>query len=154
MFTNENPYYTNLRFRVDFLPFGLEMDGIWVAGFSEVSGLAVETELEEYQEGGVNHFVHKLPKRSKFPNLVFKRGFVRSNELWRWYEDFHFGPPEKRKRKQGAIILMDANGNDVGAWAFEGAYPVKWVGPEFRATHGEVAVETLEIVHHGLKSYF
>ena len=50
--------------------FLLEIKGLIVGGFSEVSGLQVEVETEDYQEGGVNGFVRKFPKSTKYPNLV------------------------------------------------------------------------------------
>ena len=39
--------YRGFRFR-------MEIDGIAVAHFSEVSGIQAETETEPYEEGGVN----------------------------------------------------------------------------------------------------
>ena len=41
--------------------FAVEIEGLLVGGFTEVSGLESEIEVEEYREGGVNGFVHKLP---------------------------------------------------------------------------------------------
>ena len=46
--------------------FAVEIEGLLVGGFTEVSGLESEVEVEEYREGGVNGFVHKLPVRTKF----------------------------------------------------------------------------------------
>jgi phage tail-like protein len=45
------------------------------------------------------------------------------------------------------ILLLDGAGEETWRWEFEGAYPVRWVGPELRAGTAEVAVETLELVH-------
>lgn len=50
--------YLNFRFLV-------EIHGLIVGGFSEVSGLQSETDIEEIREGGVNDYVHKLPKITK-----------------------------------------------------------------------------------------
>ena len=41
--------------------FKLELGGIISGGFSEVSGLSVETEVESRKEGGENNFEYKLP---------------------------------------------------------------------------------------------
>src|SRR5437660_10300465 len=54
------------------------------AVFSEVSGLQVEMQTTDYEEGGENNFVHKLPGRLKVGNVTLKRGLVRSNEFLRW----------------------------------------------------------------------
>ena len=45
--------------------FELQVEGLVIGNFSEVSGLGAEIDIEEYREGGVNDFVHKLPKNTK-----------------------------------------------------------------------------------------
>jgi len=129
--------------------FLVEIDGLIVAGFSEVGGLNVDVETEEYREGGVNDFVHKMPKVAKTPNLVLKRGMTLSPVLWKWHSDVVNG---KFKRKDGRIILFDTMGLPGWFWTFEDAYPVKWSGPDFKADSSAVAVETVELVHNGIRS--
>ena len=43
--------------------FLVELDGLVTGGFMEVSGLESELELESYQEGGQNDYVHQFPTR-------------------------------------------------------------------------------------------
>jgi phage tail-like protein len=140
MATAKNPY-VNFRFLV-------EIQGFVVGGFSEVSGLQAETEVETIEEGGVNDYVHKIPKRTKYPNLVLKRGLADSDVLWNWYKCVVNG---KITRTSGAIILLDLEGNQKWRWNFKEAYPVKWVGPELKADSSTIAVETLELAHNGLE---
>jgi phage tail-like protein len=126
----------------------VEIDNLIVGGFSEVSGLQTETETEEYREGGVNEYVHKLPKVTKHPNITLKRGITDSDALWSWHQDVING---KIERKKGRIVLLDSEGNEKWHWTFEKAYPVKWTGPDFKADSNAVAFETLELVHTGIK---
>ena len=128
--------------------FQVEIQGVIVAGFSEVSGLQMETETHDFREGGVNDYLHKLPKGSRQSNITLKRGITDSDTLWKWHQDVVNG---KIERKSGRIILMDFQNNEKWHWAFEEAYPVKWVGPEFRATTDAIAIETMELVHKGIK---
>lgn len=128
--------------------FRIEIDGITAARFSEVSGLQVETETEPYEEGGVNDFVHQLPKRTKYQHITLKRGITDIDEMWKWHQEVVSG---RFKRKNGSIILVDAKGEDKWRWNFVNAYPVKWAGPDFKADSGAVAFETVELVHHGIK---
>jgi phage tail-like protein len=44
------------------------------AGFSECTGLEATLQVEEYNEGGENRFVHKFPTRMTYSNIVLKRG--------------------------------------------------------------------------------
>jgi phage tail-like protein len=131
--------------------FKIEIDGILEGSFNEVSGLQIETEFEEYSEGGLNEYIHRFPKKTKYPPLVFKRGILQSNELWLWYEGFNSG---KIKRKSGAIILNHYDGSVLGRWNFEEAYPIKWIGPQLSASKSDIAIETLEIIHNGIKAVF
>lgn len=131
--------------------FWVELEGLLVGGFSEVSGLQSETEVEEYNEGGVNDYVHVFPKRTKAPPLVLKRGLTRSPELWEWYEEVVAG---RIRRKNGSVILLNHAGQEVCRWNFFEAYPVKWSGPLLNALSNEIAIETLEILHNGLKTIF
>ena len=128
--------------------FQVEIQGLIVGGFSEVSGLQLETKTHDFREGGVNDHLHKLPKGTEQSNLTLKRGITDSDILWKWYQDVVDG---KVKRKSGRIILMDFEGNEKWHWTFEDAYPVKWVGPDFKANSNAAAVETLELVHKGIK---
>jgi phage tail-like protein len=131
--------------------FWVELDDIFVAGFSEVSGLEAETEVEEYREGGVNGYVHKLPKGVRFPNLVLRKGMTQSPALWNWYEGTIDGTIE---RKTGAIVLQAADGTEFGRWSFFDAYPVRWSGPTLDANRSDVAFEQIEIAHSGLYGDF
>jgi len=129
--------------------FRVEIGGITTAHVSEVTGLQIETETEPYEEGGVNDFVHQLPKRTKYQHITLKRGITDRDELWRWYQEVVSG---KFKRENGAIILMDiSRDKEKWRWNFEGAYPVKWTGPDFKADSNTVAFETAELVHNGIK---
>ncbi len=128
--------------------FLLEIDGVVNGGFSEVSGLQVEVETEDYLEGGINEFVHKLSKGVKHSNIILKRGITDSDILWKWHQDIVNG---KIKRKTIRIIILDNEGQEKLHWEFKEAYPVKWMGPEFKADSSNVAVETIELVHKGIQ---
>ncbi|MCG8364050.1 MAG: phage tail protein [Pseudanabaenales cyanobacterium] len=127
--------------------FLVEIRSLVVGRFSEVSGLQAETETEDYQEGGRNDFVHKLPKVTKYPNLVLKRGITDSTDLWQWHQNVITG---RIQRQNGSVILLDYTGSEKWRWNFTNAYPVKWVGPELKGDSNTVAVETLELSHNGL----
>lgn len=129
--------------------FVVEIDGLLVGGFTHVSGLEVETEEEEYNEGGLNEYSHHLPVRTKYSRLILRRGFASSKELWDWHAQVASGTI---KRKNGSIILLDGRGHEICRWNFFDAYPVKWTGPELDSESSRIAIETLEIVHNGIKA--
>jgi phage tail-like protein len=128
--------------------FEVRLNDLPVAGFSECSGIQLETEVHDYPEGGLNTHVHKFPTRTKQTNITLKRGIV-DKALWDWYYQLTQGEVQFR---DGSILVHDPSGSQVEMrWEFERAFPCKWLGPELNATQNNVAVETLELCHHGLK---
>ena len=136
---NPNPYLNS--------SFLVEIEDLIVGGFSEVTGLQVETDIEEIKEGGVNDYSHKLPKGNKQNNLTFKRGITNSNTLWKWHQDVVNGIIE---RKSGAILLLDFQEDKEIRWNFKEAYPIKWIGPNLNSKETNIAIETFELVHNGI----
>lgn len=128
--------------------FRLEIGGITIAQVSEVTGLSLETAADPCEEGGVNTFVHQLPKKTTYQPITLKRGITGGGELWQWYNDVKSGTFE---RKNGAIILMDVTGKDLWRWNFIEAFPVKWIGPDFKADSNSIAFESVTLVHHGIR---
>ena len=137
---NNDPY-GSFRFRA-------EIDSLQVSGFSEVTGLAFESEVETFHEGGVNTHECQLAGHTKFPaNITLKRGLA-DVELWAWYQKVMSGRIE---RKRVTITLLDYAGEEKWQWVFREACPVKWTGPELKADTAAVAFESIELVHRGLE---
>lgn len=128
--------------------FLIEIQGLIVAGFSEVSGLQAETEVEDVKEGGVNDHIHRLAKISRYPNLVLKRGIADNDALWKWHQDVIEG---KVERRDVYVVLLSSDGDEKWRWHFSGAYPVKWNGPEMKADANAIAMESVELAHNGIK---
>jgi phage tail-like protein len=131
--------------------FRLAITGLPLVSFSECSGLGGEVGVEEYLEGGENRFAHRLPTRGSSPNLVLSRGVASSNALWLWYAEYLVsGRVVPRDGQVELLSLIDGELSPVRVWWFRRGYPVKVAGPELNASSSEVAIETLEIAHHGL----
>jgi len=138
--STRNDPYTGFRFLI-------EVEGLLVGGFAEVSGLQAEIETEEYWEGG-NHNVHTLPKGTKYSRLVLKRGVTDADTLWKWHTRIRDGHVE---RHTVHIILLDEDSSRKWDWRCVDAYPVKWSGPDFRADSDSIAIESLELAHNGIR---
>lgn len=136
--------------------FLVEVDGNPIGRFTEASGLEVEVEVETYEEGGQNGFVHKFPGRMTWPNLVLKRGVTESDNLMTWLNkssgEGFTGAQNKLTRSTMAVTLISAGGTRLRSWNFEGAFPIKWNGPSFATSSDDLPEEELEIAHHGFKS--
>ena len=133
--------------------FHVEIGDIKEAAFSDCSSMEMATDVFEYQEGGLNEYSHKLPGRVKLSNVTLKRGFATSNELYNWYlemeQDLLTG--NSITRRQVTITLYSTvTQEETMRWTLNDAFPVKWVGPTFKAGEAAVAIESLEFAHHGI----
>lgn len=150
--TNRNPNKSLAKSAADpvaELRFRVKVGSITIGRFRECTGIAVEVETKDYMEGGNNDWVHKLPTRIKYPNVVLKRGVTHETALLDWFNSCHTDYPGNFQEL--TIELMSPSGQPVSAWSFMDAYPVKWTGPNLNATSNQIATETLEMVHKGFK---
>jgi phage tail-like protein len=132
---------TAFRFTVTF-------DDLPPGGFSDCTGLSLETEVLEYLEGGLNTHTWRLPGRTKQTNVTLKRGIV-SKVLWDWHQAIANGDFRSR---DCTIRVQDPSGSDdLIEFTLVDAFPVKWIGPELSAGANTLAIETLELAHQGLK---
>jgi phage tail-like protein len=142
--------------RITAATFLVEVDGVEIGRFMEISGLEVTVETDTIAEGGQNSYAHKVPKGMTWPNITLKRGVTQGNGLFDWLnkasgEQFAANG-NKLTRNTAAITLIGPGGDRLRAWEFDGAFPVKWSGPNFSVSAAEAAVESLEITHHGFRS--
>jgi len=113
--------------------------------FQSVSGLSVEYEYEDYKEGGENRFVHKLPVRTKYADLVLKRGMLTDSEVIKWclaaFRDREFKPSDID------VILMNEKGEPLRTWNITRAIPKKWSVSDLNANENALVIETLELTY-------
>jgi phage tail-like protein len=125
-------------------------------GFQECSGLEVEMDVQEYQEGGRNDGMIRRVGRAKYPNLVLKRGMFYpghgqvNRDLWNWLQDVVAGV-RPVARYDGIIEVMSVGEAVAATWVFQRGLPAKIKGPELNAKTGEIAIEELTIAHEGLR---
>ena len=138
--TRKDPF-RGFNFRVD-------IDGIGSGSFSEVSGLTADGDAVDYREGtdAINN-VRKLQGLRKFSMIVMKRGYIKDDELWRWYTRIYNGQDDRRN---GSVVLYNEQRKPVMRWLFENAWINKIEGPSLKASGNEVAIESMELCHEGL----
>jgi phage tail-like protein len=118
--------------------------------FQSVSGLSVDLETEEIAEGGENRFKHKMPVRTKYPNLVLKRGLLIDSGVIEWcrkaLENFDFTPTDI------VVKLLNEEHEPILSWNIVNAYPVKWDVGDFNAEENKLVIETLELTYNYFKA--
>ena len=114
--------------------------------FQTVSGLSVEYDMEEFKEGGENRFTHKLPVRTKYTDMVLKRGMLTDSEVITWFldalRDRKFVPADLN------VILMNEKSEPLRTWKVAHAIPKKWLVSDLNANENAVVIETLELTYH------
>lgn len=148
-------YYppVGFHFRVKFIN---EQTNATDTYFQSVSGLSVQIQTETWKEGGENRFEHTLPVRTKFSDLVLKRGLFRPGESdWTdWFKDtIELMSASSDERKQSRftrtrdllIELLNEKHEPLARWTVAHAWPKNWKINDLNAERGEVLIESLEL---------
>ena len=126
--------------------FSVVIDGQDLGAFTGCQGLSFQVEVETREEGGNNGFVHQLPGRISYTNVRLTRAVNRdSAKISRWFAAMTV----PIKRTQAEIRAMASDGTVIASWSLQGVIPVKWDGPSMGLDSPAVAIETLELAHHG-----
>jgi phage tail-like protein len=133
-----------------------EREALGDGAFQECSGLEIETDVQQYLEGGRNDGVIQRIGRAKYTNIVLKRGMFFGDDssvnrdLWRWLQDVVSGT-RPVARYDGIIEVKSPAGDTVATWVFDRGLPAKIRGPALNGKSGEIAIEELHIAHEGLR---
>lgn len=125
-------------------------------GFTEISGLDVETEIIEYRQGASpEYFKTKQPGLTKFSNITMKRGtFQSDNEYYDWWKETKFfqegNSTGSKFRRDLTISLLNENHDPIIVWKVKNAFPTKVQTTDLKADGNEIAIESIELVHEGL----
>ena len=119
--------------------------------FTEVTGLVMEREKIEYRHSDSPDF-NKLgmPGLVKNNNITLKRGkFEKDFDYNSWFESV--ANERVNNRRDVVIRLLNEKHVPVAAWSAARCFPVKVMAPDLKSDANEIAVESMEIAHEGLK---
>lgn len=114
--------------------------------FISCEGLGVEVVVEQREEGGNNGFVWQIPTRIKYSNIKLTRPVCPDTEqviAWLAQMATHVAP------RSATISARTADGKAVAQWHLIGVIPIRWNGPSLGTDSAKVAIETIELAHHG-----
>lgn len=119
-------------------------------GFTEVTGLDVETEVIEYREGVSPEYRKiKMPGLQKNSNITLKRGTLAAdNAFFTWWNTVSLNTIERR---DVTVSLLNEAHAPVMVWQVKNAWPTKIQSTDLKADGNEVAIESIELVHEGVK---
>ena len=134
----------NFRYR-------LEIDGIDQAGFSEVAIGDSSTDAIDYREGNEPKRLRKLSGLNKFANVTLKWGITESTALAEWRQLVVDDGSLQAARRTVVIRIQNEAGEDKAAFEVVNAWPSKYDPTDLNGTGNAVALDSLELVHEGLK---
>jgi phage tail-like protein len=123
--------------------FQVEIEGITVAAFTAVDGVESTTEVIRFADGNQSQNDRKRPGRTHYTNIVLKRGYVATDELWQWYKMITQG---QLNRRSGSIIVLRDDGSEAVRYNFFEAWPCRWKSLVLDAANARNLVEELELV--------
>ncbi len=137
------------RFAVFFFAAGVVPNPIDIL-FQKVSGLQATVNTITVEEGGQNLFIHRLPTRVQYDNLVLERGVVLGSPL---VLEFNAAMSLFKFRPSNVLVtLLDDSGLPLTGWLFMNAYPVKWRVADLDANTNTVAIETMELAYQRMQT--
>ncbi len=119
--------------------------------FTEVTGLVMEREKIEYRHSDSKDFNKiAMPGLVKNNNITLKRGkFEGDFDYNTWLEDV---ANERVEGRRDVIVrLLNEKHVPVAAWSAARCFPVKITAPDLKSDANEIAVESIEVAHEGLK---
>jgi phage tail-like protein len=119
--------------------------------FAEVTGLVMEREKIEYRHSDSKDFNKiAMPGMVKNSNITLKRGkFEGDFDFNTWLEDV--ANERINNRRDLTIRLLNEKHVPVAAWSAARCFPVKITAPDLKSDANEIAVESIEVAHEGLK---
>lgn len=128
------------------LRFKVRIDGRDIGNWQKCDGLTFEYDIYEYEEGGENAYVHRLPGRVKYQNIKLTRPIDGdSMTVQGWLQSLQL----RMVPATAQISVLDPTGETVASWFLGGVYPVRWTGPTLDVDSSQWATETLELSHNG-----
>ncbi|HWB25751.1 MAG TPA: phage tail protein [Chitinophagaceae bacterium] len=111
--------------------------------FQEVTGLTVDVNLDTYNEGGENRFVHRLPGRTRYGDLVLKRGMTLVSGITAWcvdaIENFNYQPTNM------LVSLLNEDHLPVSSWYITNAIPIKYDITGLNAEQNQIVIESMTL---------
>jgi phage tail-like protein len=128
--------------------FSIEIDGVTIAQFREVSGISAEIQTIEYRANTAKGLpvLKKLPGIKKYGDITLKQGKTNGTDLWKWIKQVQDGDIDGA-RKTGSIVLYDYKHGEVGRFNVTNMWPSKVSLGALQAQGNDVLVEECVLTH-------
>lgn len=124
--------------------FFVDITGVTVAQFKEVTGLGISVGIVENRANqlGGQPVLQKMPGSIKYDDIHLSRGKVSDPAFWTWMKTVQEGKISEA-RKDGAIVLYDYAHGEVTRYSFYDAWPSRVELGKLTAGADTVLLETV-----------
>ena len=131
--------------------FVVELDNGIVGFFTDASGLSLEVEIVEKTDTGIkgDTRTRKRPGTTKYGDITLKRTLSPDKKFWEWAKKIRDGNMEFRTN--GALVMFDMSGAEVGRWSFTNAWPSKWSASDLDVGSDDLMTEEVTLAIEELK---
>ncbi len=129
--------------------FTVELGNGITGNFSDVGGLAIDVAVVEKTDTNMkgDTMTRKRPGTVSYGELSLKRTLTPDKGFWNWMKQIRDG--DAKFRTDGAVVLHDIAGKEIGRWTFTNAWPSKWSASDLDVGSDDLVQEevTLQIEH-------
>lgn len=129
--------------------FTVEIDNKPVGAFTECTLPGLQIDTEKITEGGLNDYIHILPKGVQAGNITLKHGIAKNDDMMKWYFMILQGKI-KDAMKSVTVMMLGEDNKPVMRFNFENCYPTKWQGPSLNSGNAAVAIEEIQLAYHAV----
>jgi phage tail-like protein len=123
--------------------FHVELSNGITGFFKEASGLAIEIEVIESTQSSRDTQTIKRPGTTTYTDITLKRTLTPDQAFWKWAKSIRDGA--KDFRTDGAIVLTDIAGEEVGRWTFKNVWPSKWAASDLDVGTDDLMIEEVTL---------
>lgn len=135
-------YFQNYKFKV-------EIDGVFSAAFSRVTGISMRVDTVPYRVGtDASTAPSDVPGLTNYDRITFSRGVVGDYDMLDWIWSVcagDYAPTGMRTHRNITLTILRPDGTDGPRWFLGNVLPVAYRMDDLNSMDGEVLLESLEV---------
>lgn len=123
--------------------FSVEFDNGISGYFTDVGGLAIEVGVIEATNANIDTTTRKRPGTAQYTEITLKRTLSPDRGFWDWAKSIRDG--ELAYRTDGAIVVYDMGGGELGRWTMTNVWPSKWSASDLDVGTDDLMTEDITL---------
>ena len=131
--------------------FTITLDGVELGTFSELTGIASESESSEYWEQGDDGLpiIGRSLGFEKPQTISLQQAINGKMQLWDWHDELRLG--RRDEAQKDCILVCSTDGSIVARFLLVAAWPSKVELAGLRAGSSDLVIETLTLTYEQIE---